>query len=225
MGIIAIKSRGINQDGKVVLELARRIMVYKREHAPQMELFPHEYSPKEMAEIERVGLDEPNQVRGRETRYWDDVRVGEELPPIVRGPLSLMDTMGWLVGCGRGHTHGVLLHEAVKHPNHYFRNPEAGGGIEYTGIGHHRDSVAQEVRSLGFTGKLAIHPRQLPVIHQVFFPTPAEIEWARKVVAAFATAEARGVAAVQVDAKFVDYPVAARAQSLLARVETQDEVK
>ncbi|WP_346911004.1 MaoC family dehydratase N-terminal domain-containing protein [uncultured Roseibium sp.] len=29
--------------------------------------------------------------------------------PIVRGPLSLMDTMGFLVGCGRGHTHGVVL--------------------------------------------------------------------------------------------------------------------
>ena len=56
-----------------------------------------------------------------------------------------MDTMGFLVGCGRGHTHGVVLQAAVKHPGHFFRNPEAGGGIEYTGIGHHRESVAKEV--------------------------------------------------------------------------------
>ncbi len=53
--------------------------------------------------------------------------------------------MGFLVGCGRGHTHGILLAEAKRHPGHYFRNPEAGGGIEYTGVGHHRDSVAKRV--------------------------------------------------------------------------------
>jgi len=53
--------------------------------------------------------------------------------------------MGFLVGCGRGHTHGVLLKGAVKHPGHFFRNPEAGGGVEYTGIGHHRESTAKEV--------------------------------------------------------------------------------
>lgn len=57
----------------------------------------------------------------------------------------MMDTMGFLVGCGRGHTHGVLLKGAVRHPGHFFRNPEAGGGVEYTGIGHHRESVAKEV--------------------------------------------------------------------------------
>jgi hypothetical protein len=56
-----------------------------------------------------------------------------------------MDTMGFLVGCGRGHTHGVIFKNAVKHPGHFFRNPEAGGGIEYTGIGHHRESTAKEV--------------------------------------------------------------------------------
>jgi hypothetical protein len=69
----------------------------------------------------------------------------DKLPEIVRGPLSLMDTMGFLVGCGRGHTHGVIFKNAVKHPGHFFRNPEAGGGIEYTGIGHHRESTAKEV--------------------------------------------------------------------------------
>jgi hypothetical protein len=73
------------------------------------------------------------------------VNEGEELPTIARGPLSLMDTMGFLVGSGRGHTHGVVLQAAVRHPGHFFRNPEAGGGVEYTGIGHHRESVAKEV--------------------------------------------------------------------------------
>ena len=90
-------------------------------------------------------LNDDRNICGRNVRYWEDVNEGDELPGIVRGPLSLMDTMGFLVGCGRGHTHGVLLKGAVRHPGHFFRNPEAGGGVEYTGIGHHRESVAKEV--------------------------------------------------------------------------------
>jgi hypothetical protein len=39
----------------------------------------------------------------------------------------------------------VLLKGALRHPGHFFRNPEAGGGVEYTGIGHHRESTAKEV--------------------------------------------------------------------------------
>ena len=44
---------------------------------------------------------------------------------------------------------------------------------------------AEFARSLGFGGKSAIHPRQLPVLHEVFTPTEREIVWAREVVAAF----------------------------------------
>ena len=105
----------------------------------------HDYSDEERDRIDQAILDEPNKIRGANVRYWEDVQEGEELPSIARGPLSLMDTMGFLVGCGRGHTHGVILQAAVKHPGHFFRNPEAGGGVEYTGIGHHRESVAKEV--------------------------------------------------------------------------------
>ena len=105
----------------------------------------HEYSSEEHDRIDQAVLDEPKNIRGSNVRYWEEVEIGEELPPIARGPLSLMDTMGFLVGCGRGHTHGVVLQAAVKHPGHFFRNPEAGGGVEYTGIGHHRESVAKEV--------------------------------------------------------------------------------
>jgi acyl dehydratase len=105
----------------------------------------HEYTNEERDRIDQAILDEPKNIRGANVRYWEDVQEGEELPSIARGPLSLMDTMGFLVGCGRGHTHGVVLQAAVKHPGHFFRNPEAGGGVEYTGIGHHRESVAKEV--------------------------------------------------------------------------------
>lgn len=105
----------------------------------------HEYTAEEFKAIDDAVLNEDKNICGRNVRYWEDVNEGDQLPSIARGPLSLMDTMGFLVGCGRGHTHGVLLKGAVRHPGHFFRNPEAGGGVEYTGIGHHRESTAKEV--------------------------------------------------------------------------------
>src|ERR1700756_1065631 len=105
----------------------------------------YDYTQEEYDKIDEAVGREDERLHGQAVRYWEDVQEGEELPAIARGPLSLMDTMGFLVGCGRGHTHGIVFKSAVKHPGHFFRNPEAGGGIEYTGIGHHRESVAKEV--------------------------------------------------------------------------------
>jgi citrate lyase subunit beta/citryl-CoA lyase len=73
---------------------------------------------------------------------------------------------------------------------------------------------AEFARSLGFAGKSAIHPRQLPVLHRVFTPTEREIAWAREVVEAF---DAGGAAGLRLPSgEFVDLPVARRAQRLLA---------
>ncbi|MDB5922806.1 MAG: hypothetical protein JWN13_1742 [Betaproteobacteria bacterium] len=116
-----------------------------RDKGKYKDIKKHEYTADELAAIDRAVVEEDKQICGRNIRYWEDVEEGHELPPIARGPLSMMDTMGFLVGCGRGHTHGVLLKGAMRHPGHFFRNPEAGGGVEYTGIGHHRESVAKEV--------------------------------------------------------------------------------
>ena len=120
-----------------------------RETGKYKEITSYEYSPAELDAIDQAVLTEDERIRGSQTRYWEDVVEGEDLPAIARGPLSLMDTMGFLVGCGRGYTHGVLLQQAKRHPGHYFRNPEASGGVEYTGIGHHRDSVAKQVGAPG----------------------------------------------------------------------------
>jgi len=105
----------------------------------------HQYTSEEIARIEEVELNEVNRIRGGKVRYWQDVAEGEEIDPIARGPLTAMDLKGFNVGVGRGLTHGLVLMHAQRHPGHYFRNPEAGGGIEYTGIGHQRGSVAQQV--------------------------------------------------------------------------------
>jgi citrate lyase subunit beta / citryl-CoA lyase len=74
----------------------------------------------------------------------------------------------------------------------------------------------QAARRDGFTGRLAIHPTQVPVINEVFTPTPEQIEKAKAVVAAFAAQP--GAGAVGIDGKMYDRPHLVRAQALLERV-------
>jgi citrate lyase subunit beta/citryl-CoA lyase len=80
--------------------------------------------------------------------------------------------------------------------------------------GLRRDTEA--ARRDGFVGRLAIHPAQVPVINEVFTPTPEQIEKAKAVVAAFAAQP--GAGAVGLDGKMLDRPHLVRAHALLARV-------
>ncbi len=70
--------------------------------------------------------------------------------------------------------------------------------------------------SLGFQGKMCIHPDQLAAANAAFGPTPAEVARAWTIVAAFEDAEARGIASIRVEGAFVDYPIVARARRVLA---------
>jgi citrate lyase beta subunit len=79
----------------------------------------------------------------------------------------------------------------------------------------HRD--ATRARALGFRGKMAIHPSQIPVIHEVFTPTAAERAQAQRIVDAFDLAQARGDAVIRLDDRMIDAPVVARAKRVLAR--------
>lgn len=73
----------------------------------------------------------------------------------------------------------------------------------------------EDGRRDGFTGKLAIHPAQVPVINAVFTPTAEAIARAQAVVDAFAAEPGAGVVAI--DGTMVDRPHLARAQALLER--------
>ena len=74
-------------------------------------------------------------------------------------------------------------------------------------------------KQLGFQGKMAIHPSQVEPIHAVFSPSDAEIAFAARVVDAFSQAEAEGLASIQLDGQFIDYPIVASAQRVLATAE------
>lgn len=70
----------------------------------------------------------------------------------------------------------------------------------------------ETVRGLGFQGKMCIHPDQVPVTNDVFTPTPDIIAWSEKIVTEFEKAEAEGLASIQIDGYFVDYPIVEKAQ-------------
>ena len=74
-------------------------------------------------------------------------------------------------------------------------------------------------RELGFVGKMAIHPTQVDVMHEVFSPSAEEIEYARGMIAAFREGEARGVGAVKYQGMMVDYANVRLAERTLALVE------
>lgn len=72
---------------------------------------------------------------------------------------------------------------------------------------------------LGFTGKWAIHPRQIEHAHEIFAPTEAEIAHARKLRDAYAEAQQRGEGAVKVDGRLVDAASLRIVQPILNRAE------
>ena len=79
------------------------------------------------------------------------------------------------------------------------------------------DAVGRRVqgsRRAGFTGKLAIHPTQVPVINEAFTPSTAEIAQAEQVLAAFA--ERPGVGAFRLDGRLIDRPHRLQAERILA---------
>jgi len=73
----------------------------------------------------------------------------------------------------------------------------------------------KRAKQLGFQGKLCIHPNQIEPCHTIFSPSKEEILYAERVVQAFEEAEAQGIAAIQLDGKFIDYAVVEKSRRVL----------
>jgi len=88
----------------------------------------------------------------------------------------------------------------------------------FTGVddpdGFRREAAA--ARRLGYAGKSCIHPRQVAWANEAFRPSEAEIEQARRIVAAAREAAGKGLGAFVVDGRMIDAPFAKRAAAVLA---------
>jgi citrate lyase subunit beta/citryl-CoA lyase len=75
--------------------------------------------------------------------------------------------------------------------------------------------TAEESRALGLRGAPCVHPSQVPILNEVFSPTAAELERARRIVEEYERALAAGEGAITVDGQFVDVPYYEQAKRLL----------
>ncbi len=75
------------------------------------------------------------------------------------------------------------------------------------------------IKKLGFNGKSLINPRQIEPLHNVFSPTQAEVEHARKVLEAAARAESEGLGVVSLNGKMVDAPIINHARRMVRLAE------
>ncbi len=74
------------------------------------------YSQEELQTI--YAAYDAEEIRGVTPRYWEDVTEGEELVPVVKGPLSRRDIYAWLIGAGSPFmkAHGLALSFLKRHP-------------------------------------------------------------------------------------------------------------
>ena len=94
--------------------------------------------------------------------------------------------------------------EAFDSPAMDYRDPEALRASSLRG------------RRLGFSGRAAIHPNQIPVIEEAYAPAAEEAAEAREILQRFASA---GAGAVGLDGRLVDEPILRQARRILARFE------
>lgn len=73
-----------------------------------------------------------------------------------------------------------------------------------------------KAKSLGLTGKSAINPRQIEIIHSIFAPTEAELKYALRVLEAMEEAKKEGKGVCSLEGKMIDAPVINRARTTVA---------
>jgi citrate lyase subunit beta / citryl-CoA lyase len=117
------------------------------------------------------------------------------------------------LGIGGGDLETLVARSSIVLAARAAGKPRPSDGV-YTHV-YDDDGLKNETlaaRRLGFFGKAAIHPRQVPVINEAFIPTREELDWAKRVLAAFDAAG--GAATRRADGEFVDLAVAERARQL-----------
>jgi len=74
-------------------------------------------------------------------------------------------------------------------------------------------------KALGFVGRKAIHPAQIPIIREIFEkPSEKEVKWAKKAIAAFEKAKKKGQGTTSLNGKLIDRPIVDKAKAVLVKV-------
>jgi acyl dehydratase len=104
---------------------------------------PHKYSSEEIDRIRDMYLAERR--RGSEPLYWDDVKEGDEIPPLVRGPLTMVDLVA--AYAGRRQVYNPLrlaVLERERHPDNVYTSRRTGIPM-HPAAGHLDPEIAREI--------------------------------------------------------------------------------
>lgn len=118
-----------NQRNELASKVIRWIIRVERKRArdqgkyAQIQL-PHPWSEEELKKIEKEVLE--TEIRGSNPRYWEDTEIGEEMSPLVKGPLGLTDMVAFFIAGAspvKLAAHEVSLREYRNRPAWAFRDP------------------------------------------------------------------------------------------------------
>lgn len=73
------------------------------------------------------------------------------------------------------------------------------------------------IRKMGFNGKSLINPRQIELLHNAYAPTPEDVDYAKRVIAAAEEGERKGLGVISLNGKMIDGPIINHAQVVLER--------
>ncbi len=109
---------------------------------------PHPWREEELEKIDKEIISE--QIRGSNPRYWEDVQVGDELHPVVKGPFGLTDMIAYCVGAAPVQimAHHASLELYTEHPAWAFRDPNTSAWEPVYGV--HYNKAAANAAGLPF---------------------------------------------------------------------------
>jgi len=118
-----------NQRGDVVGTQKRETMRVERKAAKERgkysQVTKYKYTAEELKKID--DMYENEEIRGAESRLWEDVKVGDAVTPVVKGPLGQTDMVEWWVGIGGGQgAHGIRRKYMKRHPKWGVKDAQTG---------------------------------------------------------------------------------------------------
>jgi acyl dehydratase len=137
-----------NQRGELVTKVSWEVTHFERAKARKTGKYhhielPHPWAEKELKDIEEEALAEERS--GASTPCWDDVKIGRELNPLVKGPVTMTDEIAFLIGGGapipRLAANAAALRFYRRHPNWAFRDPTSFGLEPIYAVHYNREAA------------------------------------------------------------------------------------
>lgn len=154
-----------------------------------------------------------------------EIASHDRIERLAIGRADLAGELGLRVDPDGPELRGLMLQLVVASSAAGLAAPVAPTSTDFRDLDALRETTAA-MDALGFRGRTAIHPAQIPVINAVFTPTPEEVEAAQQLIDGFTRAQHKGAAVtVDSDGRMVDAAVIRTAAAILQRARHADRTR